>query len=140
MRYIIIIITILLAAPTNAQVADSVSGKLLYQEMIFWQARTDSARFNALLCKAQINRNNGKYESALNEVERAGKLLLSKKEQAQIGYERMLDYFLSDRYEQCSMTDIDSAEISAQYNEYLLMKLYSLNEAERWTECKSLLL
>jgi len=140
MKYIITTILVLLTVVTNAQVNDSLAQRLLRQEIVYWQAPNDSVRFYSLLAKAKTDRGAGVYSDALNELFRAEKFCFTKQEKADMDYEKMLNYFLTDAYSFCSEITIDSTNIAAHFNEYLTMKLYSMNEAEKWDRCKEIMI
>jgi hypothetical protein len=140
MKYLIIIILALVVRQSKSQVSDSLSVKLLHQEMIYWQAQSDSVRFSALLGKAKLNRNAGFYENAINELYRAEKYCVTIKQRSEMNYEKMFNYFLADQYASCSEIILDSAAITSHYIEYITMRLYSMNETEKWERCKSELL
>ncbi len=137
MRYLITIILALAALQSESQVSDSLSVKLLHQEMIYWQAQSDSVRFYTLLDKARLNRNAGLYDNAINELYRAEKFCAGTKQHTEMSYEKMLNYFLADEYISCSEIVLDSGAIANHYDEYLTMRLYSMNEIEKWESCKS---
>jgi hypothetical protein len=140
MKYLITILLALVIVQTKASPPDSLSAKLLQQEMIYWNAHTDSVRLCALLIKARLNREAGLYTNALSELNRAQEISANRNEGTEIEYQKMITYFLLSRYDVCAEMAFDSSDIKIHYNEYLIMKLYSLNEMEKWGECKSLLL
>jgi hypothetical protein len=136
MKYLITIILLLAIAQSEAQVADSLSVKLLNQEMIFWQAQSDSVRFYALLNKAGINRAAGAYDGAINELYRAEKYCHGQDQLAEMNYAKMVNYFLADQYSFCSEITLDSINTVKHFSEYTTMKLYSLLEIKEWERCK----
>jgi hypothetical protein len=136
MKYLITTILLLAIVRSEAQVADSLSAKLLNQEMIFWQAQSDSVRFYALLNKANINKAAGYYDGAINELYRAEKYCHGQNELDEMNYEKMTNYFLADQYSFCSEITLDSISSLKYFNEYVTMKLYSLIEIKEWEKCK----
>ncbi len=140
MKYIITIILALVIAQSDAQLADSVSAKLLHNEVLFWQAQNDSVRFYALLNKANIDKTAEAYEKALDELYRASKYATTNNELSELNYQKMLNYFLSSQYSFSSEMTLDSLGVGNHYHEYLTMKLYSMIEMEKWDRCKSELL
>jgi len=140
MKYLITIILALAAVNSEAQLTDSLSGRLLRQEKLYWLASNDSVKYCVLLTKAKLNREAGLYVNALSELNRAEDISVGNSEVSEIEYEKMITYFLLGRYDGCVGIAIDSGQIAGHYHEYLLMKLYSLDETEKWTECKNLLL
>ncbi|HTA84328.1 MAG TPA: hypothetical protein VK783_15395 [Bacteroidia bacterium] len=140
MKYIIITILALLSTYSSAQQYDSLPAKLLHQEMVYWQAQSDSVKFMALFTKAVLYKKSNKYNDALNELFRAEKFCAGKKNRDALQYETMLNYFLSGKYNTCSEIAFDSTPPAIYYNNYILMKLYSLNETEKWSACKELMI
>src|SRR6185312_7668780 len=140
MKYLITILLALVIVQTKASPPDSLSEKLLQQEILYYNATNDSVRLCTLLTKAQLNREAGYYINALNELNRAQEISVNHKQGTEIQYQKMIMYFLLNRYDVCSEMALDSSDIEMHYHEYLIMKLYSLNEMEKWNECKSMLL
>ena len=137
MKYLSIIVLLSVRLITSAQVSDSVAGKLLHQELIYWQAENDSVKFYALLNKAKINRDAGLYYNALDELTRADSIAKTSTETVEYTYEKMVNYFLSDQYNLCSDIVMDSNCIGKHLGEYTIMRLYSLNESDKWERCKA---
>lgn len=140
MKYLIITILTLAAIRCEAQRNNTLAEKLLQQEKLYWTATSDSVRLNALLTKAMLNRDAGLYANALHETNRAEALPLNHYLEAEVEYQKMVIYFLWGRYDICCGITIDSSAIATHYNNYLVMELYSLNETEQWSLCKTILL
>lgn len=138
MKYWSIIIAVWIYLPIKAQ--QDAGGKLLDAEYIFWQAKSDTVRFKALLDKARLCRHAAMYNRALDELERAALYSHKPGQQAQLKYEKMMTYFLAGRYIDCSTIEMSRGEADTLYNNYLAMKLYSFDESEQWDSCKNLLL
>ena len=140
MKYWSIIIFLSVSLLSSAQMTDSLQQKLLNKELTFWQAQNDSVRFYALLGKARADRNAGLYRNALKELSRADDYCKTGSEKSELEYEKMINYFLSDRYAECGATEIDSNRAGEHYQEFVTMKLYALNEVGKWQECKDAIL
>ena len=144
MKYLIITILTLISFQINAQwVADtSFATKLLSLELRFWKSTNDSTKLAVLSDKANIYKSLRMYEQALMELERAEKYCIDQRTITLIRYEEMLNYFLSNKYSYSGDIVISLPEIEEIHKkqEYYLMKLQSLNEAEKWEQCKQELL
>jgi len=114
-----------------------VADSEFHTEYCYWQAKSDSSKFNALLLKAQIYRNSALYRQAIAETDRADTYAKKNEEQTQLKYEKMINSFLLDDYGYCSSIVFDSSEVIYHPKEIEYMALNSLNESGNWTRCKS---
>jgi tetratricopeptide (TPR) repeat protein len=140
MKHLIIIVLKLVSISINAeQIADtSLSSKLLSLELQFWKSTDDSTKMVILNDKISLYKSLNMYEQALKETARSEKYAPNQKSIAIINYNEMLFYFLMGKYDYARDIEITSVEL-AQINkqkEYALMKLESLNETEKWEQCK----
>lgn len=143
MKFLIIILLALISHCISGQhMADTTAEKLLLFEIDFWKANSDSAKLNALLSKAEINKSSGLYEQAISELYRADKHYKDTAMASYINYEKMLNYFLSGQYSYSGNIVISPAEVERLHKkkEYTMIKLMSLNESEKWEKCKQELL
>ena len=144
MKFLIIILLILISLSTKAQyIADtSITKKLLLLEFRFWEGTTDPIKLEALLNKADIYKALNLHEQALFELERAKKYCIDQNAFSVLNFEKMLHYFLSDKYNDASDISISVNELEQIHKtkEYTTMKLFSLNESEKWGKCKQELL
>ncbi len=136
MKYWIFIMLSLANLAIKAQIRDTLDRSLMTAELNFWQAKNDSIRFVALLNKVQIYRHANLYDQALTEADRADAYALTKTEQAELKYEKMIANFLSDNYKYCPAITFDSTELGNHAKEIKFMTLYSLNESGNWVGCK----
>jgi|GEM_PF-2368527 len=144
MKYLIITILSLISLSIKAQyVSDTaITKQLLHLEIIFWEAKSDSTKLDALLSKANVYKLSGMNEQALAELERAEKYCTTTTAISLLKYEKMLNYFLSGKYNYAGNITIPYPEIEQIHKtkEYTTMKLMSLDESEKWEQCKQELL
>src|SRR5580700_5691643 len=124
MKYWIFILLLLADLTGKAQASDTLDGQLLHAELKFWQAINDSSRFLALQNKERLYRNAGLYKQAETEGERADIYALTKPEQAELKYDKMLVSFLADDFRYCSEIVFDSSELGNHAQQIEFMTLY----------------
>jgi len=139
MKFSITTLFTLLVLITKSQQTDSLdTEKLLTQEISYWSSTSDSVKFISLMKKASIYQSAGFAESALLELERAETYARTKREVSSLNYQKMLNYFLAGRFTSAGLADLkkeDAVELD-KTKEYLTMKLFSLNESQKWENCK----
>lgn len=140
MNYWILTLLTLIAYTGNSQTITSsaISEKLLSLELLYWQSTSDVEKTELLLEKSAVYKTNENYKEAIKELERADKYELNDSITTVLSYEKLLNYFLSASYGYCNdiIIDVKQIERIGRKKEYTLMKLYALNELERWEECK----
>lgn len=143
MRFLIITTLILLTLSAKSENIDSlISEKLLEQEISFWTEENDSVKFFSLIDKAKIYQSKGLFEDALHELRRAGEYSRRGNQVSLLNYEKMLNYFLSNQYNNAGFITLQREETEQIHKskEYQTMKLVSLNESGKWEKCKQELL
>jgi hypothetical protein len=144
MKYLIIILLTLISWSSNAQwIKDTaVTNKLLLLEIRFWKSTDDSSKAAILLDKAELYKSINMPEQALAELERTKKYIINPEFTSLIKYEKILNYFLADKYSNSNEIILSSSELALIHKtqEYQLVRFQSLNESEKWDECKQELL
>jgi len=141
MRYWIITILSFLSFLAEAQKPNMLlAEKLLEKEYEFFVSVSDSEKVMLLMDKAHLYTVDGEYDHALFELERAQKISAS--DDIRLQYEIMLNYFLSSRFNQSASMILPADDLVriGRNQEYITMRLVSLNENRQWEACRSELL
>ncbi len=139
MKFWISTILWFLSQSIKAQVVtETLSEKLLSEELVYWKAPNDSERAASLLNKAELYKTEGLYHAALRELERAEKLNVTGTGKVSLNYSRMLNYFLADEFTDAAGIELSrlQTESISRTKEYNIMHLQSLNESEKWEACR----
>lgn len=142
MRYLLIITLILKNLLSNAQPDSLLASALLNAELRLYYSVNDSERFNILFDKAELYKNAGNNEKALQELKRAGTYCKTVNESAHLRYQKLLNYFLAGQYNDAISIELFENEIRYlnKSAEYYSIRLLALNELQNWKLCKQELL
>lgn len=143
MKYIISIVVIFINTHAKSQLkTHGFSDLLLNYEFTIWSSSNDSLIFNTLIKKASLYTNERLYNSALSQLERADVFCKSSIHNTILRYEKLKVYFFASKYNYVVDIFLSEDELQSinKSSEYTKMKLFALNEQEKWSDCKSLLI
>ncbi|PKP22685.1 MAG: hypothetical protein CVU05_02920 [Bacteroidetes bacterium HGW-Bacteroidetes-21] len=123
----------------NAQNDNTLNGELLALEFAVWNSSDSREMSSLIMQKAEKLTENGQFSAALNELNRIQDKRST--DSNQLVYMKALNEFLLGDFDNAYNLLLDIPDSARNHEiEYQILWLFTLNELERWSDCRQILL